>query len=64
MSLEMHSGDNVTALVVCFSPEAPPARNFGSGRLGLRSLSRDGLSTLSSALSSALTEPLPTLTPD
>ena len=61
MSLEMHSGDNVTALVVCVSADAPPARSFGSGRLGLRSLSRDGLSTLSSALSSALSDAAPAL---
>ena len=62
MSLEMHSGDNVTALVVCFSADAPPARSFGGGRLGSRSLSRNGLSALSSALSSAMTDPLPNLT--
>jgi hypothetical protein len=58
--LAKHATDNVTAIVVCFSEEPPPLRSVGRGaaRGPSRSLSRDGLSTLSSAIASASSQPL------
>ena len=51
-SLDMNSVDNVTVMVICFSKDPPPARLVGRSfsRGPSRSLSRECLSTLSSAL--------------
>lgn len=58
-SLDMKSVDNVTAMVVCFSKDPPPARLAGrsASRGPSRSLSRECLSTLSSALLDAQCQP-------
>jgi protein phosphatase 2C family protein 2/3 len=56
--LAKHATDNVTAIVVCFSADPPPPRSIARGRGPSRSLSRDGLSTLSSALASASSQPV------
>ena len=58
-SLDMSSVDNVTAMVICFSKEPPPARLVGrtTSRGPSRSLSRECLSTLSSALLDAQCQP-------
>lgn len=60
--LAKHASDNVTAIVVCFSDDPPPPRSYarsaGSGRGPIRSLSRDGLNTLSSALAKASSQPI------
>lgn len=54
----MKSVDNVTAMVVCFSSDPPPARLAGRASRGpSRSLSRECLSTLSSALLDAQCQP-------
>lgn len=48
-ALQMHSADNVTVVTVCFSPRRPPPRReFSQSRL--RSLSTEGLNTLSGLL--------------
>ena len=58
--LAKHATDNVTAIVVCFSADPPPLRSYARNSLRgpSRSLSRDGLSTLSSALASASSHPI------
>lgn len=58
-SLDMSSVDNVTAMVVCFSMDPPPMRLVGRAfsRGPSRSLSRECLSTLSSALLDAQCHP-------
>ncbi|CAL8461814.1 g1345 [Coccomyxa elongata] len=59
--LAKHATDNVTAIVVCFSADPPPLRSYARNSLRgpSRSLSRDGLSTLSSALASATSSQQP-----
>ena len=58
-SLDMSSVDNVTAMVICFSKDPPPARQMGrsASRGPSRSLSRECLSTLSSAILDAQSQP-------
>lgn len=53
-SFEKHASDNVTCVVVCFSEDAPPPR-FRAGR----TMSRNGLTSLSSALSACDMAPPP-----
>ncbi len=59
LSLDMSSVDNVTAMVVCLSRDPPPARLVGrtTSRGPSRSLSRECLSTLSTALLDAQCQP-------
>lgn len=45
----MHSGDNVTCLVVCFGADPPRRRVYGGSRLG-RSISQGRLGALAAAL--------------
>ena len=58
-SLDMSSVDNVTAMVICFSKDPPPSRQMGrsASRGPSRSLSRECLSTLSSAILDAQCQP-------
>jgi protein phosphatase 2C family protein 2/3 len=55
-ALRKYTADNVSVIAVCFSAEPPPKREFGIRQASTfrRSLSQGGLSTLSTALSTAL----------
>ena len=59
-SLDMSSVDNVTAMVICFSKDPPPLRQLGrsASRGPSRSLSREALSGLSSAILDAQSQPV------
>lgn len=55
-ALRLHTADNISVITICFGDEPPPRRTFGGRPHGMpgRSLSQQGLGTLSTALSSAL----------
>ena len=55
-ALRLHTADNISVITICFGDEPPPRRIFGGRPHGMpgRSLSQQGLGTLSTALSSAL----------
>lgn len=46
-SIERHVSDNVTVLVICLTPDAPPRRAIDNLK---RSVSQNGFQTLKSAL--------------
>ena len=55
-ALRLHTADNISVITICFGDDPPPRRTFGGRPHGMpgRSLSMQGLGTLSTALSSAL----------